>query len=192
MQRRHHPDLRGDAHVAAFTLPRKIDAITGAARQRCRGHIAGIGVGQVMLRGFQPLNPPTFASTGTWQFLRRDDGAIAPDDVLGLQAEFGFESITVRIIFKIAVTITIFTVVILPQETLVMAHPREQRDALLVLRRIADAITATVNETPPGAPGGVMYAAVMQHLSLDQFEAIMRVLVEAGRLTKRGDCYYPC
>jgi hypothetical protein len=81
-----------------------------------------------------------------------------------------------------------------------MAHPRErgrselrpERDALLVLRRIADAITAVVNEMPDGAPAGPMYAAVMQHLSLDQFEAIMRVLVEAGRITKRGDCYYPC
>jgi hypothetical protein len=72
-----------------------------------------------------------------------------------------------------------------------MAHPREQRDALLVLRRVAEAITATINETPHGAPGGVMYAAVMQHLSLDRFEAIMRVLVEAGRLTKRGNLYFP-
>jgi hypothetical protein len=26
MQRRHHPDLRGDAHAAGFTLPRRIDA----------------------------------------------------------------------------------------------------------------------------------------------------------------------
>jgi hypothetical protein len=72
-----------------------------------------------------------------------------------------------------------------------MAQTREQLDALLTLRRIAEAITATVNENPLGAPRGVMYAAVMAHLSLDQFEAIMRVLVEAGRITKRGDCYFP-
>jgi hypothetical protein len=72
-----------------------------------------------------------------------------------------------------------------------MAQTREQRDALLVLRRIAEAVTATVNETPQGAPSGVMYAAVMAHLSLDQFEAIMRALVEAGRVRRQGDLYFP-
>ena len=65
---------------------------------------------------------------------------------------------------------------------------REQRDALLTLRHIADAVVAVVTETP----GGHLYAALMQYLSLDQFEAMMRVLVAAERIAKRGDCYYPC
>jgi hypothetical protein len=69
---------------------------------------------------------------------------------------------------------------------------REQRDALLTLRHIADAVVAVVTETPGGAPGGHLYAALMQYLSLDQFEAMMRVLVAAERIAKRGDCYYPC
>jgi hypothetical protein len=68
---------------------------------------------------------------------------------------------------------------------------REQHDALLVLRRIADAIIAVVNETPHGAPGGVMYAAVMEYMSITQFQTMMRVLVEAGRITKRGNLYFP-
>ena len=72
-----------------------------------------------------------------------------------------------------------------------MAQTREQRDALLVLRRIADAVTAVVAETPHGAPSGHLYAVLMQHLTLDQFQSLMSVLVEAGRITKRGDRYYP-
>jgi hypothetical protein len=33
---------------------------------------------------------------------------------------------------------------------------REQRNALLALRRIAEAVSAVVNDTPNGAPAGVM------------------------------------
>jgi hypothetical protein len=72
-----------------------------------------------------------------------------------------------------------------------MVQAREQRDALLILRRIAEAITATVNETPRGAPAGALYVGLMQHLTLDQFEAIMRVLVEAGRMRRQRDLYFP-
>jgi len=72
-----------------------------------------------------------------------------------------------------------------------MAQTREQRGALLVLRRVAEAITAVVAECPTGAPGGHLYAALMQHITLDQFQSLMSVLVEAGRITKRGDRYYP-
>ena len=31
----------------------------------------------------------------------------------------------------------------------------------------------------------------MQYMSLDQFEAMMRVLVAAERITKRGNLYFP-
>jgi hypothetical protein len=72
-----------------------------------------------------------------------------------------------------------------------MARSREQRDALLAIRRIADAIITTVNETPHGAPAGPMYAAVMQYMTLDQFEAMMRALVEAKRVHRQGDLYFP-
>jgi len=60
------------------------------------------------------------------------------------------------------------------------------------LRQIADAIVQTVQESGSvGAPGGVMYAALMAHgCTLNQFEQIMGVLVRVGKLTKRGDCYF--
>jgi hypothetical protein len=68
---------------------------------------------------------------------------------------------------------------------------REQRNAQLILRRIADAIIATVNENPHGAPAGPMYAAVMQYMTLAQFESLMRSLVEAKRVRRQGDLYFP-
>lgn len=65
-------------------------------------------------------------------------------------------------------------------------------DAVVAVRRIADAIIETVNEVgEQGAPGGHIYAVVMQYMSLEQFQQLMRLLVEAGRITRRGECYYP-
>jgi hypothetical protein len=60
------------------------------------------------------------------------------------------------------------------------------------LRDIADMIVLTVKESGPiGAPGGVLYAALMTHgCTLHQFEQIMGALVRAGKLTKRGHCYF--
>ena len=59
------------------------------------------------------------------------------------------------------------------------------------LRAVADAITDTVREAGPfGAPGGVIYAALMAHgCTLHQFQQIMAGLVQAGRLTREGDLY---
>ena len=68
---------------------------------------------------------------------------------------------------------------------------REDRNKLILAKRVCDAVIATVNEMPTGAPGGPMYAALMAHISLDQFEMMMRLLVETKRVTKRGDLYFP-
>jgi hypothetical protein len=68
---------------------------------------------------------------------------------------------------------------------------REDRNALLTAKRVCDAVIATVNDTPTGAPGGLMYAALMPYLSLAQFEAMMRLLVETGRVIRRGELYFP-
>jgi hypothetical protein len=61
-----------------------------------------------------------------------------------------------------------------------------------LLRMVADAILCTVREAgPTGAPGGVIYAALMaQGCSLHQYEQIMGGLVAAGMLTRDGDCYH--
>lgn len=60
------------------------------------------------------------------------------------------------------------------------------------LREVAKAIILTVKEVGNmGAPGGIMYAALMaQGCTLDQFEQIMGGLTRAGYLDKRGDCYH--
>lgn len=68
---------------------------------------------------------------------------------------------------------------------------REQRNALLTGMRVAEAVTAVVNQTAAGAPGELLYAAVREHLDRADFERIMRALVEARRVTKRGDRYFP-
>ena len=43
-----------------------------------------------------------------------------------------------------------------------------------------------------GCPGGIMYAAFMNvGMTLELFEQITDALVRAGRITKRGHCFYP-
>ena len=66
------------------------------------------------------------------------------------------------------------------------------RDQIMAVREVARAILDTVKEAGPcGAPGGVMYAALMgAGCSLSQFESIMGTLVRAGKLRKDGDCYH--
>jgi hypothetical protein len=61
----------------------------------------------------------------------------------------------------------------------------EERVALLTYRRIAQAIEQVINETPSGAPAGVMYGAVCCLISLNDFQQMLRLLVEAGRV-RRG------
>ncbi len=65
-------------------------------------------------------------------------------------------------------------------------------EQITALRQIAAAIIESVKAAGPlGAPGGVLYAALMaQGCTLHQFEQIMGGMVRAGKLTKRGDCYH--
>jgi hypothetical protein len=58
---------------------------------------------------------------------------------------------------------------------------REDRNELITAQRITEAVTAVINETPTGAAGGMLYAALTAYLGLDQFEA-MRALVAAKRM----------
>ena len=60
-----------------------------------------------------------------------------------------------------------------------------------MLKLLGDAICETICESPNGAPGGHLYAALMTYgMGLETFEAIMAALVTAGKVIKRGDCYY--
>ncbi len=60
------------------------------------------------------------------------------------------------------------------------------------LKAIANAIIESVQESGPlGAPGGILYAALMaQGCSLHQFEQIMAGLVRGGYPSKSGECYH--
>jgi hypothetical protein len=68
---------------------------------------------------------------------------------------------------------------------------REDRNALITAQRIAQAVTAVVNETPAGATGSVLYTALMAYINVDQFETMMRAPVAAERIARRGDRYFP-
>lgn len=61
-----------------------------------------------------------------------------------------------------------------------------------ILRAVVEAILEACKVAGPmGAPGGHLYAALMATgMRLEQFESIMRALVEAGKLEKRGHCYH--
>ena len=61
------------------------------------------------------------------------------------------------------------------------------------VREIGQAIVQTVKEAgePVGAPGGILYAALMASgCSFSQFQSIMGTLVRAGYLRQSGDCYH--
>lgn len=63
---------------------------------------------------------------------------------------------------------------------------------VLALKQVMEAIVDSVAEAGPhGAPSGTLYATLMSFgCSLESFERIMGVLVEAGRLEKRGHLYF--
>jgi hypothetical protein len=50
---------------------------------------------------------------------------------------------------------------------------RDDHNAVIAAKQICAAVIATVNETPTSAPGVAMYAALMQWISHDQFEAMI-------------------
>jgi hypothetical protein len=65
--------------------------------------------------------------------------------------------------------------------------PQQKAAALrLALQAILDAVKEAGDL---GAPGGVLYAALIGRMSLGQFEQIMAALVSMGKLRKRGDLY---
>jgi hypothetical protein len=61
-----------------------------------------------------------------------------------------------------------------------------------MLRLLVDVVVDSVREAgPEGAPGGVLYAALMtQGCTYQQFESLVSGLVSVGKLTRRGHCYF--
>lgn len=63
-----------------------------------------------------------------------------------------------------------------------------QREALIAIcRTFIEAVKAGGSH---GAPAGVMYAAVMDKMSLAQFEQVMSALVAMGNVRKDGHLYH--
>ena len=66
--------------------------------------------------------------------------------------------------------------------------------AKAVILAVATAVVDTVNEADPtiGAPAGPLYMAMQAGcgITLETFEKLMSALVAAGKLTKRGHCYF--
>ena len=65
----------------------------------------------------------------------------------------------------------------------------KQRQAIMMLlSAIVDSVKMAGDH---GAPGGVLYAALMAHgITLDQFESLMSALVSAGKMTRKGHLYF--
>jgi hypothetical protein len=71
-----------------------------------------------------------------------------------------------------------------------MTKPNLSNSQLAAITAVADAIVDAVRVAGPlGAPGGVLYAALMDKISLNHFNQFMSALVGAGKLVKDGDCY---
>jgi hypothetical protein len=68
---------------------------------------------------------------------------------------------------------------------------RDARNAMLTARRVTEAVIAVLNQTPQGATADAIYAALTEHLTRADFDAMMRLLVEAERISRRGDRYFP-
>lgn len=66
---------------------------------------------------------------------------------------------------------------------------RDQQTQLLraALQALLDAVKAGGTM---GAPAGVMYAALLDKLTLSQFNQLMGALLSAGKVRKQGDLYF--
>ena len=65
---------------------------------------------------------------------------------------------------------------------------QQARALRLIVDVVVDAVKAAGDH---GAPGGVIYAALMgQGCSLSQYESLMGALVRAGKLRRSGELYF--
>lgn len=65
-------------------------------------------------------------------------------------------------------------------------------EQLTALRELLAAVVDAVKVAGSnGAPGGVLYSALMAHgCTLAQFEGVMGALVRTGKLERRGELYF--
>lgn len=69
-----------------------------------------------------------------------------------------------------------------------MTHDEKAR----AVRGIALAVLAAIRDAGErGVPGGMIYAALMQHgCSFDGYQTLMGMMVNAGAIERRGECYF--
>lgn len=66
--------------------------------------------------------------------------------------------------------------------------PKQITEAVLALR---DAFMEAIKAAGPmGCPGGLLYSAVIDKMSMRAFENFMDSLVAAGAVTKKGQLYF--
>jgi hypothetical protein len=58
------------------------------------------------------------------------------------------------------------------------------------LAEISHIVVETIEETPDGVPGGILYTALMPFMGLDSFERLMSCLVELKKVRKVGQLYF--
>jgi hypothetical protein len=67
-------------------------------------------------------------------------------------------------------------------------NPQQAQALKLIVDATVDAVKAAGDL---GAPGGVLYAALMaQGCSLSQFESLMGALVKLGKVRRSGELYF--
>jgi hypothetical protein len=65
---------------------------------------------------------------------------------------------------------------------------QQQQAMKLIVQAVMEAVRAA---GPTGAPGGVLYSALMVYgCTLAQFEGLMSALQSAGLIRLDGDCYH--
>lgn len=65
------------------------------------------------------------------------------------------------------------------------------RDQMLAAVQLCKALIETIREAGPmGAPSGHMYAALMDEISLEQYQQIMAICKSTGLVEERGHCFY--
>ena len=64
--------------------------------------------------------------------------------------------------------------------------------AVKALTMLVDSVVEAVREAgTPGLPSGPLYAILSsQGVSLATYQLLMNALVSAGKITRRGDCYF--
>lgn len=70
--------------------------------------------------------------------------------------------------------------------------PMTHAERLAALDKLVTILCDTIAECGPmGAPSGMLYMALMSRgMTLEQYETLMRLLVEAGKLRRSGHAYF--